>query len=48
MKIDTYLSSCTHLKSKSIKDIKIKPDTLNPIGKEVGKSLELMGTGGIS
>jgi hypothetical protein len=45
MKIDTYLSPCTKLKSKWIKDLHIKPDTLNPIEENVGKSLELIGTG---
>jgi hypothetical protein len=30
MKIDPYLSPCTKLKSKWIKDFNIKPDTLNP------------------
>jgi hypothetical protein len=46
MKIDPYLSPCTKLKSKWIKDLNIKPDTLNPIEEKVGKSLELNGTGG--
>jgi hypothetical protein len=31
MKIDPYLSPCTKLKSKWIKDLNIKPDTLNLI-----------------
>ena len=34
------------LKSKWIKDLNIKPDTLNRIEEKVGKSLELSGTGG--
>jgi hypothetical protein len=46
MKIDPYLSPCTKLKSKWIKDLNIKPDTLNQIEEKVGKSLELIGTGG--
>ena len=46
MKIDPYLSPCTKLKSKWIKDLNIKPDTLNLIEEKVGKSLELIGTGG--
>ena len=33
------------LKSKCIKDLNIKPDTLNVIEEKVGKSLELIGTG---
>ena len=45
MKIDPYLSSCTKLKSKWIKDFNIKPDILNLIEEKVGKSLELIGTG---
>ena len=39
MKIDPYLSSCTKLKSKWIKDLNIKPDTLNLIEEKVVKSL---------
>jgi hypothetical protein len=46
MKIDPYFSPCTKLKSKRIKDLNIKPDTLNLIEEKVGKSLELIGTEG--
>jgi hypothetical protein len=46
MKIDPYLSPFTKLKSKWIKDLNIKPDTLNIIEEKLGKSLELIGTGG--
>jgi hypothetical protein len=46
MKIHPYLSPYTKLKSKCIKDLNIKPDTLNLIEEKVGKSLELIGTGG--
>jgi hypothetical protein len=45
MKIDPYLSPCTNLKSKWIKNLNIKPDTLNLIEEKVGKSFELVGTG---
>jgi hypothetical protein len=45
MKIIPYLSAGTKLKSKWIKDLNIKPDTLNQIEEKVGKSLELIGTG---
>ena len=45
MKIDPYLSPCAKLKSKCIKDLNIKPDTLNIIDKKVGKSLEPTGKG---
>ena len=48
MKIDPYLSPCTNLKSKWVKDLNIKPDTLNLIEEKVGKNLELFGTGVIS
>ena len=48
MKIDPYLSPCTKFKSKWVRDLNIKPDTLNLIEKKVGKSLRLIGTGGNS
>ena len=47
MQIDPFLSPYTKLKSKWIKDIDIKPDTLKLIEEEVGKNLEHMGTGEI-
>jgi hypothetical protein len=46
MNIDPYLSPCTKLKSKWIKDLNIKRDTLNQIEEKVGMSLEFIGTGG--
>jgi hypothetical protein len=46
MKIDPYLPPCTKLKSKWMEDLNIKPGTLNLIEEKVGKSLELIGTGG--
>jgi hypothetical protein len=46
MKIDAYLSPCTKLKFKWIKDLNIKPDTLNLIKEKVGRTLELIGTEG--
>ena len=46
VKIDPYYSPCTKLKSKWIKVLNIKPDTLNLIEEKVGKSIELIGTGG--
>jgi hypothetical protein len=45
MKINLFLSPCIKLNSKWIKDLNIKPDTLNLIKEKVGKSLELIGTG---
>ena len=46
MKINPYLSPCIKLKSKWIKDLNIKPDTLNLIEEKVEESLELFGTEG--
>ena len=45
MRIDPYLSPCTKVKSKWIKELHIKPETLKLIEEKVGKSLEDMGTG---
>jgi hypothetical protein len=45
MQIDSLLSPCTKLKSKWIKELHIKPETLELIEEEVVKSLEDMGTG---
>ena len=40
------MSPCTKFKPKWIKDLNIKPDMLNLIEEIVGKSLELISTGG--
>ena len=45
MKIDPYQSPCIKLKSKWIKDLNIKPTTLNLIEMEVVNTLECIGTG---
>ena len=45
MKIESYLSPCTKLKFKWIKDFNIKPTKLNLIEEKVGGILELIGTG---
>jgi hypothetical protein len=45
MRIDPYLSPCTKVISKWIKELHIKPETLKLIEEKVGKSLEDMGTG---
>ena len=42
---DPFLPPCTKLKSKWIKDLHIKPDTLKLIEKKPEKTLEHMGTG---
>jgi hypothetical protein len=47
MQINPFLSPCSKLKSKWIKDLHIKPDTLKIIEKKVGMSLKHMGTGEI-
>jgi hypothetical protein len=44
MLIDPYLSNCTKLKSKWIKDIKTKLNTLNLIEGNVGNSLKHINT----
>jgi hypothetical protein len=46
MSIDTYLSPCTKLKFKWVKDLNIKPDRYTQIEEKVGKRLELIGKGG--
>ena len=43
MNLDPYLLPAKQLKSKWIKDLKIKPDILNLIEEKVGKSLKLIG-----
>jgi hypothetical protein len=45
MQIDPFLSHCTKLKSKWIKELHIKSETLKLIEEKVGKSLKDMGTG---
>jgi hypothetical protein len=45
MQTNPFLSPCSKLKSKWIKDLQIKPDTLNLIEEKVRKILEHMGTG---
>ena len=44
MKIGSYLSPCTKLKSKWIKGLNTKPITLNLIEEKVGSTLEYIGT----
>jgi hypothetical protein len=45
MQIDPFSSPSTKLKSKWIKDLHRKPDTIKLIKKKVWRSLEHMGTG---
>jgi hypothetical protein len=45
MRIDPFLSPCTKVKSKWIKELHIKPETLKLIEEKIGTSLEDMGTG---
>jgi hypothetical protein len=45
MQLDPYLSPCTKLKSKWIKDLNIKPDTLTLIKEKLRGYLESTGTG---
>jgi hypothetical protein len=46
IRIDPFLSHCTKVKSKWIKELHIKPETLKLIEEKVGKSLKDMGTEG--
>ena len=45
MRIEPFLSPCPKVKSKWIKDLHIKPETLKLIEEKVGRSIEDMGTG---
>jgi hypothetical protein len=45
VKIEPFLSPCTKLKPKWIKELHIKPETLKLIEDKVWKSLKDMGTG---
>jgi hypothetical protein len=45
MQIDPFLSPCTKLKTKWIKELYIQTETLKLIEENVGESLEYMGTG---
>jgi hypothetical protein len=40
-----FVSSCTKLKFKWIKDLHIKPDTVNLLEEKLGRNLEHFGTG---
>jgi hypothetical protein len=46
IRIDPFLSLCTKLKSKWIKELHIQPETLRLIEEKVGENLEDKGIGG--
>jgi hypothetical protein len=48
MQINPFLSPCTNVKSKWIKELNINPETLKLIEEKVGRTLEAMGTRGKS
>jgi hypothetical protein len=45
MQIDPFLSPCTMVKSKGIKELHIRPETVKLTEEKVGKSLEDMAQG---
>ena len=45
MQIDSFSSPCTKLKSKWIRELHIKPETLKFIDEKVGKTFKDMSTG---
>jgi hypothetical protein len=45
MLIDPFLSPCSKVKSKWIKELHVKPETVKLIEDKVGKTLEDMDTG---
>jgi hypothetical protein len=45
MQIDSYLSPCTKLKYKWIKNFNVKLDALNLIDEKIGSTLECIATG---
>jgi hypothetical protein len=45
LKLDSYLSPCTSINSKWIKDLHMQPETLMLLQEGAGKTLELIGIG---
>ena len=44
-KLDPYLSPCTKINSRWIKDLNIKPNTIKTLGENVGKTTQDIGIG---
>jgi hypothetical protein len=45
LKLEPHLSPCTSIKSKWIKDLNIRPETLKLVQEGAGNTLELIGIG---
>jgi hypothetical protein len=45
LKLDPYLSPCTSINSKWIKDLNIRPETLKLVQERAGNTLEVIGIG---
>jgi hypothetical protein len=45
LKLHPFLSPCTSINSKWIKDLNIRPETLKPVQERAGNTLELIGIG---
>jgi hypothetical protein len=45
LKLDPYLSPCTSVNSKWIKDLNIRPETLKLVQERAGNTLEVIGIG---
>jgi hypothetical protein len=45
MKLDSYLSPCTSINSKWIKDLNIRPETLKLLQERAGNTLAVIGIG---
>jgi hypothetical protein len=45
LKVDPYLSPCTSINSKWIKDLNIRPKTLKLVQERAGNTLEVIGIG---
>jgi hypothetical protein len=45
LKLDPYLSPCTSINSKWVKDLNLRPETLKLVQEGPGNNLELIGIG---